>query len=244
MPSLALPRLALAALALSASTAVAQIAPGSTLVVTGAADATDIGSPGVVLDFSPYSVTGTWSGVSGFGGAAARDVSGSLARITVGVGPQAVSQFLTIGGYTFDLAGLPSGPYAQANCRVTPEIGQTCTPLQSPGTAISPFYMVNEASGDPDYPINAYVAFNLIGTVSDPYGHVSAFTGVISSTFEGLAYQEVLGALEGQGPAGLPDVPFTGTFVAGAVLPEPGTYALVGAGLLGLAGVARTRRRS
>lgn len=239
---------AAAAFALGTTSAAAQIAPGSTLVFAGAADATDIGSPGVVLDFSPYALTrgGQNTGAFAFVNAASGGPIGTLRQVTVGSGPQSVPGFLTIGGYTFDLLSLPSGPYPQTDCRVAPVVGQRCTPFQSPGTAISPFNLVNQASGDPNAPINALVSFNLIGTVTDPNGYTSAFTGTISSTFIGYSYQDVLGALEGQGPAGLPDVPFTGTFVAGAVLPEPGTYALVAAGLLGVAGLARARvgRRS
>lgn len=231
---------AAAALALGTTSAAAQIATGSTLAFTGAADATDVGSAGVVLDFSPYALTSGSTNTGAF--AFLNAAPGALKQLTVGSGAQWIPGFLTIGGYTFDLRNLPSGPYPQTDCRVAPVVGQRCTPFQSPGTAISPFDLVNQASGDPNAPINALVSFDLSGTVVDPNGYTSAFTGTISSTFVGLSYQDVLGALEGQGPAGLPDVPFTGTFVAGAVLPEPGTYALVAAGLAGVGLVARRRR--
>lgn len=238
----------IAALALTFGTvaATAQLAPGSTLVLNGAADATDIGSPGVVLDFSPYAVTGGFTNTGSFSGlnAMSGGAPGALTSVTVGVGTQQIPSFLTIGGYTFNLVSLPSGKYEQADCRVAPVVGQRCTPPQSPGTALSPFYLENVSSGYADAPFTALVAFDLVGTVTDPHGIMSAFTGTISSTFEGLSYQEVLGALEGQGPEGLPDVPFSGTFVAGEVLPEPGTYALVAAGLLGVAGVVRRRRQA
>ncbi len=244
MKKVVVPGLTFAALVFTAATAIAQITPGSTFVLAGAADATDIGSPGVVLDFSPYAVTGGLMNAGGGLGVAIGGVPGALTRIVVGAGPQPIPGFLTLGGYTFQLDYLPSGRYEQADCRVAPDVGQRCTPLQSPGTAISPFYLANRASGDVNAPIDALVSFDLVGTVTDPYGVTSAFSGTISSTFTGLSYQEVLGALEGQGLDGLTNVPFTGTFVTGAVLPEPGTYALVGAGLVGLAGVARRRRQS
>ena len=49
---------ALAIVATTATTAAAQITPGSTLTFTGTANATDVGLPGVILDFNPRVTAG------------------------------------------------------------------------------------------------------------------------------------------------------------------------------------------
>ncbi|GJG89296.1 hypothetical protein tb265_44770 [Gemmatimonadetes bacterium T265] len=250
----------------SVSVAAAQIAPGSTLTFTGTADATDIGLPGVILDFMPRIVaassgnTGTFASLNRRGGPG---VSGHIDDIRVGNGPQSLSNFVTLGGYRFTLGALPSGTFGQDACYVDPAPGQTCTPYQSVqgdpsvNDGLSPFYVANLASGNPNAPINSVATFGLLGTVTGPGGTTSNFFGTISSYFVGLPYQVVLYTLEQQGLQGLT---FTGTFVAGApigrvvgnggvgtgvpsaVVPEPSTYALVGAGLVAVAGLARRRR--
>jgi hypothetical protein len=95
----------------------------------------------------------------------------------------------------------------------------------------------------------ALVSFDVIGTVTTR-GRTTPFSGTITSTFEGLSYQEALMGLEQNG---LEDVPFTGTFVAGeamafatadvSVAPEPSTVVLLATGLAGVAAVARRRVR-
>lgn len=270
MLSASTPRVALAALVLvlttSATPAAAQIVPGSRLTFTGTADAQDIGTPGVVLDFQPTVVAGTSGNTGTFASlnrSAGAGVSGTIADLLVGRGAQRIPSFLVFGGYRFDLQALPSGPFGQTQCYVDPAPGQFCTPYQSalgnplPTDPLSPFYMANFASGDPSAPISSVVAFNLIGTVTGPLGRSTSFFGTILTLFPGLPYQYVLGGLEGAGAAGqaLPGITFTGTFFAGdrafradevleaAVVPEPTTIALVGVGLVG-AGVARRRRRA
>lgn len=267
------PRAAAAALALAVSavmtTAAAQIIPGSQLSFTGTASAQDIGRPGVVLDFFPQVVAGTSGNTGTFASlnrSSGAGVSGSIADLLVSKGPQSIPGFLTLGGYRFDLLSLPSGPFGQSQCYVAPRPGQRCTPYQSelgnplPTDPLSPFYMVNFASGDPNAPISSVVAFNLIGTVTGPGGATLDFFGTISSVFPGLPFQYVLGGLEEAGGAGqaLPGLTFTGTFYAGGrsfasgafsdefagveVVPEPATVALVAVGIAGVAGVARRRR--
>lgn len=264
------PRVAVAALALvlttAATTAAAQIVPGSRLTFTGTGDATDLGLPGVVLDFQPRVVaratgnTGTFASLNRGAGAG---VSGSIADLLVGRGPQHIDNFLVLGGYRFDLESLPSGPFGQSQCYVAPAPGQLCTPYQSelgkplPTDPLSPFYLANLPSGDPSAPITSVVAFNLIGTVTGPGGVTSSFFGTISSVFAGLSFQEVLGGLEGAGmiEQALPGITFTGTFFAGGrafgsdefagteVVPEPATLMLVAVGVAGVAKLARRRRQ-
>lgn len=246
---------ALAAVAVFTHAATAQITPGSTFTFTGTADATDIGLPGVILDFVPRVVaasSGNTGSFTSLNTGVASGVSGHIGGIRVGNGDESIVNFLTIGGYRFDVTSLPSGGFGQDDCYVDPVPGQTCTPYQSVqgdpsvNAGLSPFYVTNVASGNPDAPINSTAAFGLTGTVTGPGGYMSGFTGTISSTFVGTPYQYVLYNLEQEGLSGLT---FTGTFVAGPVIgrtgvsvtPEPATYALVAVGLAGVAGATRWR---
>ena len=200
---------------LAAAPASAQIAPGSILVFSGTADVTDIGSPGVLLDFArhitadPSSNTGAFAVLNGRGNAGGK---GNITQMVAGNGPQPIRRLLQIGGYTFDLAVVPSGVYGQDECYVEPAVGQRCTPYQFPSFALSPFALENVASGMADRPFDAVVSFQLSGTVTG-HGATSAFVGTITTTFPGVSFQEALAGLE---QSGLRDVPFTGTFVAGA----------------------------
>ena len=208
-----------AAAVLPTSALGAQIAPGSTLVFTGVADATDIGTAGVMLDFDrridvdPGANTGTFASLNRRNGA-----NGQIDDIRVGNGPQSLDTFVRVGAYTFDLRVIPSGGYGQDDCYVWPELGQRCTPYQSvPGepsnnVGLSPFFVENVASGDPNAELTALAAFNVLGTVSGPGRTTSDFFGTIAATFVGQSYQEVLYTLE---QVGLQGVTFTGTFVTG-----------------------------
>lgn len=260
LASAACAALALAAVPASGVSAAAQLARGSTLTFTGTADATDIGLGGVVLDFSGPVTAGAAGNTGAFASLnrpSGAGLSGHIADVRVGNGAQRVRNFFVLGGYRFDLLSLPSGGYGQDACYTEDfAVGQTCTPYQSVqgkpeiNDGLSPFYVANVYSGDPEAPINSTAAFDLFGTVTGPGGARSYFTGTIASTFVGLPYQYVLWTLENDG---LPDVTFTGTFTVGGaatgtagetVAPEPGTYALVAAGLVGTAAAARRRRRS
>jgi hypothetical protein len=278
-PSAASVALALACAAvLPAAPLSAQIAPGSTLVFTGVADVTDVGLPGVILAFDKRVTadaganTGTFASLNRRNGA-----NGSIDDFRVGNGPQSLDTFLRVGAYTFDLRAVPSGPYGADDCYVWPELGQQCTPYQSvigdPTTnvGLSPFFVENVASGDPNAPFTALAAFNVLGTVSGPGRTTSDFFGTIGATFVGQSYQEVLSTLE---QVGLRGVTFTGTFVVGSpvrtatagsmaapafarasfvarsgtvavdtVVPEPSTVALLATGL-GVLGVMLRRRRA
>ena len=264
-----------AALAFSAGAvaqpAAAQIAPGSTLIFSGTADATDVGLGGVVLDFTKHVVAASSGNTGAFASLNTRGngATGKIADVRVGNGPEYIANFLQFGGYKFTLFGLPSGPYGQDACYVDPVPGQTCTPYQSVqgnpmvNAGLSPFYVANTASIDPTAPINSTAAFDVFGTVSGPGGAMSLFTGTIASSFVGLPYQYVLYTLEQQGLQGLN---FTGTFTTGpgvlagaqeratlagtvftpdaTVTPEPATLGLVAVGFVGAMAAARRGRRA
>ena len=258
-------RLIGAALAvLSTHVAGAQITPGSTLTFTGMANAADIGLEGVMLDFAPDVTTAPPANSGSFSTMGAQSGTAPVGRIggiRVGNGAEVIPDFLTIAGYRFDVAFLPEGGFGQDDCYVDPAPGQTCTPFQSVqgdpyvNHGLSPFFVQNVASGDSTAPVNSTAAFTVIGTVTSPDGYLSAFSGTIASAFVAQPYQYVLYTLEQDG---LENLTFTGSFVAGEVLgrtsvdppvagsvvPEPATYALVATGLAGVAGVVRRRRRT
>jgi hypothetical protein len=204
---------------LAPTLASAQIAPGSTLVFSGTADVTDIGSAGVLLDFArhvtadPTANAGAFASLNSRGNTGAR---GNITAMVAGNGPQPIRRLLQIGGYTFDLVVVPSGVYGQDQCYVEPAVGQRCTPYQFPSYALSPFSLENVASGLPEAPFSALVSYQVVGTVTG-HGDTSSFVGTISSTFTGVSFQEALAGLE---QSGLREVPFTGTFVTGPVTPQ------------------------
>lgn len=254
LQSAAFAALVVAALPL-ATPAAAQLAPGSTLTFTGAANATDLGSPGVLLAFLgrvtavPGGATGGFTSLVRPG----QPATGSIEDLVVGTGPQQIARVLQFGPYRFTLTALPSGAYGQTDCYVAPAVGQRCTPFQSPGDALSPFYLENAATPGTTDVFTALIAFDVAGTVT-AHGVTVPFTGTFSSTFVGASFQAALGGLEATGLAG---VPFTGRFVVQAptavavgsvaspsvsVTPEPGTVLLMATGLLGVAAVVRRRR--
>jgi hypothetical protein len=251
---------ALAAGALATSTvaapALAQIAPGSEFHFVGAADAVDIGTPGIVLTFRPGTVVSGEANTGAF--AALAGLTAEARSLTVGAGAVNLPAFLSLGGYTFDIGFLPSGTYGQDQCYVYPAPGQRCTPFQSDGPppfpepnpyGLSPFMLANTESGVAEAPVNSAAWFHVIGSVRDPWGATSDFVGTISADFYGVSFQEALYYVENGGVEALP---FSGRFmtVAGSaspellVNPEPSQYALMGVGLLGVAGAARRRRRA
>ena len=236
--------------------AAAQLAPGSTVTFSGVANATDLGSPGVFLQFlgpvtvDPAGLTRSFAPL----GRPGQPATAAIQNFVVGVGPQSVPGVLQLGQFRFDLTHLPSGRYGQDQCYVAPAVGQQCTPYQFPSYELSPFYLENLATPGTDDVFTALISFDVTGTVT-ARGVTQTFFGTISTTFVGASFQEALGGLEA---TGLQGVPFTGRFVVGGpaavasaaqlapammVTPEPGTVLLVASGLLGVGGVAARRRR-
>lgn len=241
--ALAVTALTLAATSAAARAAHAQVA-GSRLNFSGTSDVVDVGADGLVLTFDQSSIASGDDNTGSFAplNAAPGGVAGAIKPLTVGAGPQETPAFLVLGGYTFNLRYLPSGTLGQSECYVEAADGQHCSPVQTPGTTISPINLVNGATGDADAPFYSSAWFHLVGTVTGPEGGVAhEFFGTIMTDFP-VSYQDALAGVEAYGFAGLP---FRATFVTGAevtVTPEPSTYALTAAGLLGVVGAARRRR--
>ena len=233
---------AVLSLATLGSAASAQIAAGSRLDFAGTVNATDIGADGIVLDFVPGTIETGATSTGIFAGLTA--AKGAIRGITVGVGPIALQNFVTVGGYRFDVSYIPVGSFGQDQCYVMPAVGQTCTPIQSPAEHPSPFDLTNFDSGNPDAPIRSVAAFHLLGTVTGPGGISGDFFGMIATSFPTMSFQEALQTVE---TTGIDGIHYTASFVVGTpttTAPEPSTWALVASGLVVLGGVVRRRSRT
>jgi hypothetical protein len=100
-----------------------------------------------------------------------------------------------------------------------------------PAGDAGPFFLTDTALG-------AVASFNVSGTVADSTNPSlqEVFTGTFSMTFDGVSVAQLFTSL----PI---DTPFSGTFTAAdsTPTPEPGSFLLIGAGLLG-AGVISRRK--
>lgn len=117
----------------------------------------------------------------------------------------------------------------------------TATYLE-PGNAYPGAPYIVEELGD-----NVFASFSLLGTICDTEGDgvcdvgddVTKFTLAISTQYADTSVEELTAILLGGGA--LPNNTWSGTLVA-SVIPEPGSIALLGLGLLGLAGVRRRKQ--
>lgn len=220
-----------AGLALAAGTAAAQ--PSGTLNFGGSLRITTAGglfiqilNGGVVESGSIIANTGTF----GIGGAlpVPTGTPGVHAGFAPVPGAQAISPLLTLGGYTFNLAGIFAGVNPVGTCLTA---GTECTPA---GSAIN---LENIGGG------NSSATISLFGTVtgSGAAAGTSNFEGILSAQFTS-PYQDVVNTLVTTGEF---ETTFSGSFTATpAVIPEPSTYVLMGSGILALAGVSMRRRRT
>ncbi len=91
-----------------------------------------------------------------------------------------------------------------------------------------------------DTPNGAVASFNVSGTVADSSNPSldEVFTGTFSMTFNGTSVAQLFTSL----PI---NTPFSGTFTAADVTPtpEPGSFLLIGAGLLGAGVISRRKAR-
>jgi hypothetical protein len=159
--------------------------------------------------------------------------SGSILDLELAVAPVGVPinipNFMTFAAdpsLTFTLTMIPFGPFSPAQCFAAPAAGQTRT---VPG---SPFGLSNTTAASTD------VNLVLYGTVSDGSGSpASAFKGTFTTQFD-VPYQQLLTDIfVNHGSA---RNTYSATFVVTAV-PESATIFLFGAGLLGIAVIARKR---
>jgi hypothetical protein len=138
-----------------------------------------------------------------------------------------------------DLSFIFLGVNPQAPCTAAPAVGQTCTPA-FPGlvTAANPLGLSALNLQNTQTGSTASISFS--GTARRiSTGEVSNFTGVLSSQFANMSYQQFLGVLAGGGSV---MNSYSATFTATPVIPEPQTTVLVAGGLLLVLGGCFRRR--
>lgn len=155
--------------------------------------------------------------------------AGSMQSTTLGSGANNVPNFVTISGFTFSQTNVSAGVFSSAVCAAAAAAGQTCSPS---GTGLD---LRNTQNG-------MTLSFQTSGTLTGP-GIVTTddYTGVFTTQFT-TTYQQFLATLASGGTV---TTSWSATFTAApaTTAPEPNTFALLGTGLLGLAGGIRVRRR-
>jgi hypothetical protein len=131
---------------------------------------------------------------------------------------------------------LQAGQFTTACSATTPTpaaAGQTCTPPIAPSVP-GPFNFTNFA--DPNFGLSSTAQFTFAGVSADGQAHWST---IFTVQFMGQSFQSVLGELAATGSVS--NSYSQATLVLSNNVPEPGTLVLMGAGLIGLAGLLRRR---
>ena len=137
----------------------------------------------------------------------------------------------------FDLRFIYPGSESPADCgNPVAAAGQQCT---LPGT---PFNLTNNFGG------SSTASFNIAGNVVNlGTGETSFFSGLYSTTFSNMTFQQIIAQISREGSV---TTPYSGTFDVGVTgtpfdvpVPEPASLFLLGSGLMATAMRARKARR-
>ena len=205
------------------------------VIATGVIDFLADQGPPSVLD-NGFNVvppeTGMFAGLEG--------TRGTLQDLSIGAPPPIANWLVlqALPSLSFTLTAIDPGSFSSANCGGVGVPGQTCTPPPPAPGVSSPFNLTNLAGG-------STVSFVVRGTVTDPTGPPSDWSGVFTSQFIGKTYQQVLADLAPGGP-GFIEASYSATVMATPTtnpVPEPGSLSLIVGGVLALAGLRLVKQR-
>jgi hypothetical protein len=130
---------------------------------------------------------------------------------------------------------IQSGRFSTLTCGGVAAAGQTCSPAIAP-LVPGPFNFVN--FDDPNFGLSSIATFSFAGLSADG---AAKWSTIFTSQFLGQSFQSVLADL---GSSGFVTNSYSqSTLVVSNNVPEPGSLMLMGAGLIGLAGLLGRRNR-
>ncbi len=197
---------------------------GSVAISFGSIDFYPIGGgSGTFSIFAPE--TGIFGPLMGTTGTA-MDLNNTMEPVGTTVN---VPDFMTFAGapnLEMTLTELPAGTFSSSTCGGTAAAGQTCTP---PGT---PYDLTNQTAS------SSTASFTVDGYLTDTNnpGVQTPFTGIFTTQFEDMSFQQVIAAIESNQTV---DASYSATFTATSTTatPEPASMLTMLSGGLLLIGV-------